>query len=280
MLHPITYSGMLDSTKTHPAVAAEAAIAPLLPCCSNDGSWSGNGPVHMAKLKVFCARSMTHAVTEITDRFMRDTGHEVDITFGPVGTLQKKLAAGESADVLVLGQPAMAKMEREGCFVAGTRTDVARVSIGVAVREGAPVPDISTAEAFATALRAARGIAFTDASVGGTAAVYLPQMFKRMGIAEEVNRKAMPQQSGAAVAEQVASGEAELGITLIPELRPIKGVRMIGRLPAALADDTIYTAAVSAGSQAPSAETAFVAALAHQATRETWRAAGFERADG
>jgi len=234
----------------------------------------------MAKLKVFCARSMTHAVTEITNAFKRVSGHEVGITFGPVGTLQKKLAAGETADVLVLGQPAIEKMEREGCFVAGTRTDVARVSIGVAVREGALVPDISTPDAFTRALRAARVIAFTDASVGGTAAVYLPQMFKRMGIADEVTRKAIPQQSGVAVAERVASGEADLGITLIPELLPIKGARVVGKLPAALAEDTIYTAAVAAGSQAPAAAAAFIAALADPTTRSVWQAAGFERSSG
>jgi len=124
----------------------------------------------MTKLKVFCARSMTHAVTELANAFTRETGHEVDIDFGPVGTLQKKLAAGETADVLILGQPAMKVMEREGCFVAGTRTDVSRVSIGVAVRAGAPAPDISTADAFRTTLLDARAIAFTHASVGGTAA--------------------------------------------------------------------------------------------------------------
>ena len=232
----------------------------------------------MTKLKVFCARSMTHAVTDLVKKFMRETGHEVDITFGPVGTLQKKLAAGETTDVLILGQPAMEMMEQQGCFVAGTRTDVSRVSIGVAVREGAPAPDISTADAFKTTLLGARAIAFTHASVGGTAAVYLPQMFKRMGIADEVDRKALPQQSGAEVAERVASGEADLGITLIPEILPIKGARVIGKLPAALADDTIYTAAVSAGSSAPAEAAAFIAALAHPATGEVWRAAGFERA--
>jgi len=115
----------------------------------------------MTKLKVFCARSMTHAVTDLAKKFMRETGHEVDITFGPVGTLQKKLAAGETTDVLILGQPAMEMMEQQGCFVAGTRTDVSRVSIGVAVREGAPAPDISTADAFKTTLLGARAIAFT-----------------------------------------------------------------------------------------------------------------------
>jgi molybdate transport system substrate-binding protein len=233
----------------------------------------------MSKLKVFCARSMTHAVTELADAFTRETGHEVDIDFGPVGTLQKKLAAGETADVLILGQPAMEVMEREGCFVAGTRTDVSRVSIGVAVRADAPAPDISTPDAFKTTLREARAIAFTDASVGGTAAVYLPQMFKRMGIADEIDRKALPQQNGAAVAERVASGEADLGITLIPELLPIKGARVIGKLPAALADDTTYTAAVTAGSGAPAEAAAFIAALTRPATRDVWQAAGFERAE-
>jgi len=233
----------------------------------------------MSKVKVFCARSMTHAVTALADGFKRESGHDVDIVFGPVGILQKKLADGETTDVLILGAPAMAKMEAEGRFVAGTRTDVSRVSIGVAVREGAPAPDIATAEAFKAALVGARSVAFTHASVGGTAAVYLPQMFARMGIAEEVERKASKQQSGADVGECVARGDAELGITLVPELVPIKGARVIGKLPAALADDTIYTAAVAVGSPVPDAASAFITALARPSTRDVWHAAGFERAD-
>jgi molybdate transport system substrate-binding protein len=230
----------------------------------------------MTTLKVFCARSMTQAVNRLAGDFMRKSGHRVDVTFGPVGTLQAKLAAGETADVLVLGAPAMAAMEQQGCFVIGTRTDVARVAIGIAVREGASAPDISTAQSFRSALLHARTIAFTDASVGGTAAVYLPQLFKRMGIADEVARKAKPQRSGAAVAECVASGEADIGITLIPEILPIKGARVIGKLPAALGEDTVYTAAVSARSQATAEAAAFIAALARPMTREVWRAAGFE----
>jgi molybdate transport system substrate-binding protein len=233
----------------------------------------------MTQLKVFCARSMTYAVTELANAFTRETGHQVDITFGPVGALQKKLAAGETADVLILGQPAMQKMEQEGYLVAGTRTDISCVSIGVAVREGAPVPDISTADTFKTALLEARTIALTDASVGGTAAAYLPQMFQRMGIGDKIAPKSLPQQSGAAVAERVASGEADLGITLIPEFLPIEGARVIGKLPAALADDTIYTAAVTAGSGAPAEAQAFIAALVRPDTRDVWQAAGFEPAE-
>src|SRR3981081_1868589 len=164
-----------------------------------DGNDQGSGDrTGMTKLKVFCARSMTYAVTNLADGFMRDTGHQVDITFGPVGTLQQKLAAGETTDVLILGAPAMAMMEQKGCFAAGTRTDVSRVSIGVAVREGAPAPDISTADAFRKSMLDARAIAFTHASVGGTAAVYLPQLFKRMGIADEGARQALPPEAGEA----------------------------------------------------------------------------------
>ncbi len=101
----------------------------------------------------------------------------------------------------------------------------------MAVREGAPAPDISTPDAFRKTLLDARAIAFTDASVGGTAAVFLPGLFERMGIADEIDRKALPQKSGAEVAECVASGQAELGITLIPEILPIKGASVIGKLP-------------------------------------------------
>src|SRR5512145_2217643 len=121
------------------------------------------------KLTVLCARSMTSAVNALTGKFMRATGREVDVTFGTVGALQAKLAAGETADVLILGAPAIAKMEQAGALVAGSRKDIARTSIGVAVRAGTPAPDISTAEAFRQALIGARAVAFSDAAVGGSA---------------------------------------------------------------------------------------------------------------
>src|SRR5262245_8432327 len=108
-----------------------------------------------------CARSMTTAVNSIAGRFMRAGGHELAITFGTVGALQGKLAAGETADVLILGSPAIAKMEQAGAVVAGSRKDIARTSIGIAVREGTPAPDIATPEAFKAALLAARAVAFS-----------------------------------------------------------------------------------------------------------------------
>ncbi len=144
------------------------------------------------KLKVLCARSMTAAVNALVGKAL---DIEADITFGTVGALQAKLAAGETADVLILGAPAIAKMEQSGALVAGTRKDIARTSIGVAVREGAPAPDISTAEAFKQALIGARAVAFSDAAVGGSAGVHLAALWGRIGLAEEIKRKAMPQKT-------------------------------------------------------------------------------------
>src|SRR5262245_54747357 len=136
-------------------------------------------------LKVLCARSMTAAVNALAGDFTRATGQELDITFGTVGALQAELATGESADVLILAAPAIAKMEQAGEILAGTRRDIARTSIGVAVREGVAAPDVSTAEAFTQALLSARAVAFSDPAVGGSAGVHLAQLGGRMGLAGE-----------------------------------------------------------------------------------------------
>ena len=227
-------------------------------------------------LKVLCARSMTAAVNALARDSTRATGQELDITFGTVGALQAKLAAGESADILVLGAPAIAKMEQAGEVLAGSCRDIARTSIGVAVREGAAAPDVSTADAFKQALLAARAVAFSDPAVGGSAGVHLAQLWGRMGMADEIARKGMPQKTGGEVAARVAEGEAEIGLTLVAEIVPIKGARVIGKLPAPFGNDTTYAAGISATCTDRAAAAAFIAALAHSGGRDVWTAAGFD----
>jgi molybdate transport system substrate-binding protein len=229
-----------------------------------------------SKLKVFCARSMTKAVERLGAAFTRETGHDLDIVFGTVGALQAKLAAGETADVVILSAPAIRQMQDAGALAADGANAIACTSIGVAVREGAAAPDISTPEAFCDALHAARTIAFSDAAVGGSAGVYLADLFQRLGIAAEIARKAMPQKSGGEVATRVARGEADLGLTLIAEILPIEGARVIGRLPPPLGNDTTYMAGVSSSCRDVGAAKAFVAALTSPQTGGVWTEAGFE----
>jgi molybdate transport system substrate-binding protein len=230
----------------------------------------------VAKLKVMCARSMHEVVTALAYDFTSETGHEVELSFATVGALQKRLDAGETADVVISGIPAIDRLEKDGALAAGSRKNIATVHIGVAVRDGATAPDISTPAAFKQALIAARRIAFSDAAVGGSAGVYLARMFVELGLGDMIRKKGLPQQSGGEVAQRVADGEAEIGMTLIAEIVPVKGARILGPLPAPLGNATTYCAGVMAASAAPDAARALIAALSRPAVRDAWQAAGFE----
>ena len=230
----------------------------------------------VAKLKVMCARSMHEVVTALAYDFTNATGHEVALSFATVGALQKRLDAGETADVVISSIPAIDRLEKQGALVAGSRRNLATTRIGVAIREGAPAPDISTPAAFKQALIDARGIAFSDAAVGGSAGVHLARLFVDLGLGDMIKQKGMPQQTGGEVAARVANGEAEIGMTLIAEIVPVKGARILGPLPAPLGNATTYCAGVMAVSGAPDAARAFIAALSRPAVRDAWQAAGFE----
>jgi len=230
----------------------------------------------VAKLKVMCARSMHMAVEALTWDFVRQTGHEVALDFGTVGALQAKIAAGQSADVVILGVPAIDKLEIAGGLVAGSRAELARTFIAVCIREGAPRPEIATPEGFERTLRGANKIALSDPGVGGSAGVYLVGLFERMGLAALIAEKGMPQKSGVEVAKRVVEGKAEFGLTLSGEIASVPGAVIAGPLPAPLGNDTTYCAAVMKSSRLNEEGVAFIAALTNPEIRGTWTKAGFE----
>jgi molybdate transport system substrate-binding protein len=231
----------------------------------------------VAKLKVMCARSMHVAVGALGKTFAQASGHEIDFDFGTVGALQAKLDAGETADVVILGGPSIDKLEKAGAVVAGSRRNVARTFIAVCLREGAPKPDFTTAEAFKRMLEAAKAIATSDPTVGGSAAVYVPVVFERLGIAAVMKPKNLLQQNGVEVARRVVEGQADLGLTLSGEVASVPGAVIAGPLPQPFGQDTIYCAAVMAASGSKEAAAAFIAALTAPDTGAIWARAGFEQ---
>ncbi len=232
----------------------------------------------LAKLKVMCARNMHVAVDQLAAEFSRATGHEVEADYGTVGALQDKIAAGEAADVIMLSAPAVARLEKDGVALAGSAVNLASVPISVAIRDGAPVPDISTPEAFIQTLKNARAISYSDPAVGGSAGIYLAKLFDQLGLGGTIRDKGMPQRNGAEVARRVAEGTADVGMTLASEIRPIAGARIIGPLPDPIGNVTVYTAAISATSSAVDVARAFIAALAQPQAWPAWEAAGLDRA--
>ena len=219
---------------------------------------------------------MHKAVEALTSDFTARTGHDVALDFGTVGALQAKIASGESADVIILGMPAIDKLEKACALVPGLRADVAVTFIAVCVRGGVPLPDIATPEAFERTLRNARAIALSDPGVGGSAGVYLVGLFERMGLTESIAAKAMMQSSGVEVAKRVVEGKAEIGLTLSGEVASVPGAVIVGSLPKPLGQETIYCAAVMTVSVVKDAAKAFIAALTAPATRGVWKTAGVE----
>jgi molybdate transport system substrate-binding protein len=229
----------------------------------------------VAKLKVMCARSMHLAVGALGEAFSKVSGHDVVFDFGTVGALQAKLDAGETADVVVLAVPGIDRLEKAGALVPGSRRNVAKTFIAVCIRDGAPKPDFSTAEAFKRLLENARAVAMADPAVGGSAAVYIPVMFERMGLAATMKPKSLLEKNGVEVAKRVVEGKAEFGLTLSGEVASVAGAEIAGPLPPPFGQDTTYCAAVMSASAAQEAGVALVAALTHPDTRATWTRAGF-----
>src|SRR5436309_1291604 len=184
-----------------------------------------------AEIKVLTAGAFKQSLLALVGDFEKQTGHKVTVENDTVGALAKRIEGGETFDVAVLTPGAVNDLTGKGKFVAGSRANLARVGVGVMVRAGAPQPDVSSVEAFKQALLAAKSVAYIDPASGGSSGIYVAGLIDKLGIADQVKPKAklIP---GGALAEHVARGEAELGIHQISEILPVKGVTLVGPLPA------------------------------------------------
>lgn len=225
-------------------------------------------------MKIFSALAVKEVVEPAAKAFTQETGQSFDSFFGPVGALQAKIAAGETADIAILIPPALEKLQKDGTLTG--RWDLGRVGIGVAIKQGAPIPDLSTPEAFKQMLLKARSIALTDPAVGGTAGIYLAGLLERMGIADAIKPKVQWQKNGFFTAQAVAQGDCEIGMTQVSEVVAVKGAVVAGPLPPPLQTVTTYCAGIFTASKAQDTARAFIDRLLSPALHEKWKAAGFE----
>jgi len=232
-------------------------------------------PARADELIVFSAGAVRAIVTELSEAFRQETGHAVALSFGTVGVTRGKLASAAPVDVVIMTDTAVDDVIREGGLVAGSRADLARTGMGVGVRDGAPRPDISTPEAFKATLLAAKSLVYVDPAQGATSGIHFKSVLERLGIADAVRAKTQLV-AGGYPAEKVASGEAELVVHQISEIVPVKGVVMIGPLPADLQKVTVYSAGLATRSTHPEAARAFVAFLTRPAFRPKFAAAGLD----
>ncbi|WP_291615628.1 molybdate ABC transporter substrate-binding protein [Bradyrhizobium sp.] len=207
-----------------------------------------------AEIKVLASAAIRDAYLELLPQFEKATGNKVTAEWSGSPDIQKRIAAGEAADVVILGNSGTEELIRQGKLMPGSRANFAKSGAGIAVREGAPKPDISSADAVKKAVLAAKSVAYS----AGASGAYIVSMFQKMGIADEVKAKTATVKPGEPVGAVVARGEAEIGFHQISELMPVKGIQYLGPLPPEIQNVTVFSGGVHSGTKEPDAATTLV----------------------
>jgi len=233
------------------------------------------GGADAAEIKALISTAVAAAMEELVPQFERASGHAVRITYGPSGGVAKRLTDGEVADLIIVADTGIDELTKQGKVVPG-RTDFARTGIGVAVRKGAPKPDIASPEALKRALLNAKAVAHTAPAGGGITAMHLLRMFEKLGIAQEVAAKTKLAAGGpnGRVSTLVASGEADIGLQQVSELMSNPGVDVVGLLPAELQQITVYSAGITANAREAEAAKAFIRFISAPAAAPIYAAKG------
>ena len=235
------------------------------------------GSAAAAEVRVMISGGLTAAYNALVPEFERATGNKVVTSYGPsmgttINAIPVRLARGEPADVVIMVGYALGDLIQQGKVVAGSRVDLVKSPIGIAVKAGAPKPDIGSAEAVKRALLAAKSIAYSDSASG----VYVStELFQKLGIADAVKDKAkkIPAEPVAGV---VARGDAEIGFQQISEMLPVPGIDIVGQLPPDLQKITVFSAGIATVSKEPDTGRALIKFLASPAASAAIVKSGME----
>lgn len=232
------------------------------------------GSAGAAEIKVLAAGATKAIIEKLGASFNGKTGHTLVITSDTAGGVAKRIEGGEAVDIATATMAVIDGLVSKGKLATGSRANLALSVIAVAVKEGAPKPDISTLEAFKKTMLAAQTVAYVDPASGGTSGIYIAGVFEKLGLTEALKPK-LRLQSGGYVAEKVARGEAEIVIHQTSEILPVKGVTIIGGLPPEIQLVTTYSAGLSPN--ASEAAKAFLAYLTGPDADSVLKAAGLEK---
>jgi molybdate transport system substrate-binding protein len=230
-------------------------------------------------IEAMISTAMKAAIEEIAPSFERGSGHTLRVVYGPSGGIARRFTGGEAADLIVVDSKVLDELIKQGKVVPG-RTDVARTGIGIAVRKGAPKPDVSSPDALRRALLDAKSIGHTAPAGGGVTAGHIERVFEKLGIAAQVASKVKLAAGGpdGRVSVLVSSGEAEIGLQQVSELLSNPEVEVIGMLPAELQLTTLYSAAVTASARQAEAAMSLIRVLTVPTAAPIFKAAGLDPA--
>jgi molybdate transport system substrate-binding protein len=225
-----------------------------------------------AEIKVLSTQATEEAYRELVPLFEEASGHKVTTIFTGTLDVQKRIAAGEAYDLIIMAGPAIDDFIKSGKVVPGSRVDLARSGVGVAVRAGAPKPDIGSTEALKKTLVAAKSIGYST----GPSGVYLAKLFERLGVADAVKPKLKQTPTGVFVGGLVASGDAEIGFQQVSELSHFPGVDFVGPLPAEVQEITVFSSGIQVGAKQVEAANSWVRFLTAPAAAPAFTKRGLQ----
>ena len=241
-------------------------------------------PAAAADLKVACGGAMRAVLQELGPAFEKQSGNKLRVEYATAAKVEEMAASETPPDVAILTKPRADKLVRSAKLAGGSVMTLAQVAIGLAVKKGAPKPDIGTVDAFKRTLTNAKSIAYIDPAAGGTSGIHLAQVLDKLGLANELKSKIhlvspQPGQNSARVADLGARGDVEIGMQPISELKEVDGVDVVGPIPAELqSPDLVYVAGASNLSEQPLAAKALIDFLAGAKAKEVYKAKGMEPA--
>lgn len=234
-----------------------------------------------AEIRVLGAIGIQAVMEDLRPKFERSTGHKLAVTLGNLGTAVKRVQGGEMFDVVILPRPGIDGFVKDGKADAASVSIVARAGIGVAIRKGAPKPDISSPEALRRTLIMAKSIAYSDPARGSPAGAHFAKVLDRLGIANEMKSKTVFHNvpdpvPPVTVGLMVANGEAEIGVNQIQELVPVAGIEVVGPLPGDLQSTIIFAAVIMTSAKDAEASKALIDFLLTPEAAAVIRAKGME----
>jgi molybdate transport system substrate-binding protein len=230
------------------------------------------GVAGAVEIRVLSTQATEEAYRELVPQFEKASGHKVSTIFTGTLDLQKRIAAGETYDLIIMAGPAIDDFIKSGTIVPGSRVDLAKSGVGVGVRAGAPKPDIGSTEAFKKTLLAAKSIGYST----GPSGVYVTGLFQRLGIADQIKGKLKQTPTGVFVGSIVASGEAEIGVQQVSEMSHFPGVDYVGPLPADIQQITVFSSGLQVGAKQVDAANAWVKFLTAPAAASAFKSRGLE----
>ena len=233
------------------------------------------GVAPAAEINAFISTAIKSATDELLPTFERVSGHSIRASYAPSGALVPRFNRGEPVDVFLTDAPALDELIKQG-KIAGARIDLARTGIGIAVRKGAPKPDVTTPEALKHALLAAKSVGHASPAGGSITGGHIMRMFEKLGIADQIAPKTKLSMGGpnSRVSVLVSSGEAEIGLQQVSELMSNPDVEVIGMLPPELQQITIYSAGIAASAKQPDAAKAMIGALTAPSAQTIYKSKG------